>query len=150
MGPVLWIDIYLSTSCEIASRWISLNPIDVSTLVQAMAWCQQATSHYLSQCWPRSLLQYDITRPQWVNLPWWFPAPALHLQQHRLDWGPQNSGCKTNIKSCRKSYLSKIKLLLCFGEKVDCKKKEKQEKKVTESNSWEDVSRITRTCLLKW
>ena len=26
-----------------------------STLVQAMAWCRQATSHYLSQCWPRSM-----------------------------------------------------------------------------------------------
>ena len=33
-----------------------------------MAWCRQATSHYLSQCWPRSLSPYDITRPQWVNI----------------------------------------------------------------------------------
>ena len=32
-----------------------------------MAWCRLATSHYLSQCWPRSLSSYDITRPQWVN-----------------------------------------------------------------------------------
>ena len=32
-----------------------------------MAWCHQATSHNLSQCWPRSLLPYDVTRPQWVN-----------------------------------------------------------------------------------
>ena len=41
---------------------------DKSTLVQVMAWCRQATSHYLSQCWPRSLLPYGVTRPQWVNL----------------------------------------------------------------------------------
>ena len=27
----------------------------------------QAISHYLSQCWPRSLLPYDVTRPQWVK-----------------------------------------------------------------------------------
>ena len=40
---------------------------DKSTLVQVMAWCRQATSHYLSQCWPRSLSPYDVTRPQWVN-----------------------------------------------------------------------------------
>ena len=40
-----------------------------STLVQVMAWCHQATSHYLSQCWPRSLSTYDVTRPQWVNWP---------------------------------------------------------------------------------
>ena len=32
-----------------------------------MAWCREATSHYLSQCWPRSLMPYGVTRPQWVN-----------------------------------------------------------------------------------
>ena len=31
-----------------------------------MAWCHQATSHYLGQCWPRSMLSYGVTRPQWV------------------------------------------------------------------------------------
>ena len=40
---------------------------DKSTLVQVMAWCCQATSHYLNQCWPRSLPPYGITRPQWVK-----------------------------------------------------------------------------------
>ena len=39
-----------------------------STLAQVMAWCRQATSHYLSQCWPRSLSPYGIIRPQWVKL----------------------------------------------------------------------------------
>ena len=38
-----------------------------STLAQVMAWCWQATSHYLSQCWPRSLLPYGVTRPEWVK-----------------------------------------------------------------------------------
>ena len=37
-----------------------------------MAWCHQATSHYLSQCWPRSLSPYDVTRTEWVNLLWFF------------------------------------------------------------------------------
>ena len=38
------------------------NPLDVmSTMVQVMAWCHQATSHYLSQCWPRSMLPYGVT-----------------------------------------------------------------------------------------
>ena len=40
---------------------------DKSTLVQVMAWCCQATSHYLSQRWPRSLSPYGVIRPQWVN-----------------------------------------------------------------------------------
>ena len=33
-----------------------------------MAWCHQATSHYLSQGWPSSLLSYGITRPQCYNI----------------------------------------------------------------------------------
>ena len=40
---------------------------DKSTLVQVMAWCRQATSHYLNQCWPRSPTPYGVTRPQWVD-----------------------------------------------------------------------------------
>ena len=34
---------------------------DKATLVQVMAWCYQATSHYLSQCWPRFMLSYAVT-----------------------------------------------------------------------------------------
>ena len=33
-----------------------------------MAWCRQATSHYLNQCWPRSPTPYGVTRPLWVNM----------------------------------------------------------------------------------
>ena len=55
-------------SNEIALRWMPLDLTDdKSTLVQVMAWCRQATSHYLSQCWPRSMLPNGVTRPQWVN-----------------------------------------------------------------------------------
>ena len=46
-------------SCEIALIWMSADfTDDQSTL---------ATSHYLRQCWPRSLTPYGVTRPQWVN-----------------------------------------------------------------------------------
>ena len=38
-----------------------------STMVQVMAWCLMAPSHYLSQCRPRSLSSYSITRLQWVK-----------------------------------------------------------------------------------
>ena len=34
---------------------------DKSLLVQVMSWCRQASSHYLSQCWPRSMIT------QWRN-----------------------------------------------------------------------------------
>ena len=55
-------------SCELALRWMSLDLTDdKSTLVQVMAWCRQATSYYLSQCWPRLLSPYGVTRPQCVK-----------------------------------------------------------------------------------
>ena len=55
-------------SCEIALTWISLDLTDEkSTLVQVMAWCREAASHYLNQCWPRSLSLYGVTRPQWAK-----------------------------------------------------------------------------------
>ena len=58
----------LSTFCEIAIRWMpQFLTDDKSTLLQVMAWCRQATSHYLSQCWPRSMSPYGVIRPQWVN-----------------------------------------------------------------------------------
>ena len=60
----------LSIFCEIAIRWMPQHLTDnLSTLVQVMAWCRQATSHYLRQCWPtgRSLSPYDVTRPKWVK-----------------------------------------------------------------------------------
>ena len=54
-------------SCETALIWMSLDHIyGKSILVQVMAWCRQATSHYLSQCWPRSMSPNGITRPQWI------------------------------------------------------------------------------------
>ena len=57
-----------SISCGIVLIWMSMDfTDDKSTLVQVMAWCCQATSHYLSQCWLRSRSPHGITRPQWVN-----------------------------------------------------------------------------------
>ena len=48
-----------------------------------MAWCHQATSHYLSQCWPRSLLPYDGTRPQCVK--WAMYHYSCHWTQTSFD-----------------------------------------------------------------
>ena len=57
-----------SISSEIVLRWMSMDLTDdKSTLVQVMAWCHQATSHYLSHCWPRSMSPYGVPRPQWVK-----------------------------------------------------------------------------------
>ena len=65
---ILAIDVWVIT-CDIALIWMSLDfADDQSTLVQVMAWCRQATSHYLSQWWPRSLSPYGVNRPEWVNI----------------------------------------------------------------------------------
>ena len=82
-------------SCEIALIWMSLDfTDDQSTLVQAMAWCRQATSHYLSQCWPRSLSPYGVTRPQWVK--------------------PVQQALVSIYKTCKLSAL-KLGVSLCHG-----------------------------------
>ena len=53
---------------EIVFRWMPLNTFDdKTTLVQLMVWCNQVPSHYLNQCWPRSMLPYSITRPQLIK-----------------------------------------------------------------------------------
>ena len=63
----LLIGIFKSSYDDVL-RWMPQDlSDDKSTLVQVMAWCHQATSHYLNQCWPRSLMSYGVTRPQWVN-----------------------------------------------------------------------------------
>ena len=45
--------------CGISLEWMPI--ILKSTLGEVMAWCHQATSRYLNQCWPRSLSWYGIT-----------------------------------------------------------------------------------------
>ena len=69
-------------SCEIALWWMPLDLADdESTLVQEMAWCRQATSHYLNQCWHRSMSPYGDIRPWWVNTRKWI---ALSFKRFSL------------------------------------------------------------------
>ena len=55
----------LRSSHDNALRWMPQDLTDdKSTLVQVMAWCRQATSHYLRQCWFSSLSPSSVARPQ--------------------------------------------------------------------------------------
>ena len=77
-------------SCDVALILLSLDfTDDQSTLVEVMAWCRQATSHYLSQCWPRSLSPYGVTRPQWGNIFWWIIF-QYHSGLFHWHWGNQD------------------------------------------------------------
>ena len=61
---------------DFSDLWLRKLPSDecywmlplINKHVQVMAWCRQATSHYLSQCWTRSMSPYGSNRPQWSNL----------------------------------------------------------------------------------
>ena len=55
-----------SISCKFVLTWMPMDLTDDKlTLAQLMAWCRQAPSHYLSQCWPRlpelMLTQISVT-----------------------------------------------------------------------------------------
>ena len=72
IGKIIFTIILVTYCCDISNkialRWTSLDlSDDKSALVQVMAWCRQATSHYLNQCWPRFLPPNGITRPQCFN-----------------------------------------------------------------------------------
>ena len=70
-------------SYEIALRWVPKDRTDdKSTLVQVMAWYRQATSYYLSQCWPRSMSPNGVTRPQWVKRKGWHMDCPNHNEFH--------------------------------------------------------------------
>ena len=65
---------------------------DMSTLVQVMAWCCQATSHYQSQCWPSSPGHTELKSPLfhcWKVLVVWFdllkylPMPSCFLAKSK-------------------------------------------------------------------
>ena len=69
----MWFSKFNFQSCF--TEWVSWDLLmmmpwdltdDKSKLVQVLAWCRQAASHYLSQCWHISMLQYGVIRLPWV------------------------------------------------------------------------------------
>ena len=65
---VLLIGIFRSSHDNVL-QWMPQDLTDdKSRLVQLMAWCRQATSHYMSQCWISSLSLYSVARPHFKVL----------------------------------------------------------------------------------
>ena len=69
---------------------------DQSTLVQVMAWWCQATSHYLSQCWPIALSAYGVTRPKWVK--------SQPMQHHKYGM-PHSNGQRKIFWTIKKPWV---------------------------------------------
>ena len=66
---------FMSNYCDVDLRWKSQNPIaDISIMVHIMVWYHQATSQYLGQCWPRSMLPHYVAslgHSEPMSLYWW-------------------------------------------------------------------------------
>ena len=112
---VLLIGISTSSN-DNALRWMPWDLTDdKSTFAQVMAWCLQAMSYYLSQCWSSSMSPYGLTRPQWVNI-----CTSLNTQMHTQTytviseevpwWMIQTSSSKFSL--CYFSYQT-----LCWSNK---------------------------------
>ena len=56
-----------SISINIAQRFFASPIKNMPTLVQIVAWGEQATSHHLHQWWRRLLTHIYVARPQWVS-----------------------------------------------------------------------------------
>ena len=73
-------------SHEIALRWIS----NWWSLNIGSGNGHQATSHYLNDCWSRSMSSCVVTRPQWVCrilMPYWVIDLGQHECLNELIWG---------------------------------------------------------------
>ena len=75
------------------------NTDDLSTLIQAMAWCCQGQSHYLSQCWPSFMTPYGITRPQWKCVCVFFQKGSLVRGQNCACSYPGPWYSQANVKT---------------------------------------------------
>ena len=109
-----------SISCKIVLKWMPMDLADgLSTLVQVMAWCRQAISHYLSQCWPRSLSPSGVTWPQWVNLGWCHMVSwnlLTHLWPNETMWRHRSVSALAQAMACclmvSSHYLNKCWLII--------------------------------------
>ena len=108
---VLLIGIFTSSNHNAHRRMPWDFTDDKSTLVQVKAWCLQATSHYLSQCWPSSMSPYGVTKPQWVK------ESLQHHMAHGVIWGwctyihqwtAHLLHCKTIIMTALQPYQSSL------------------------------------------
>ena len=64
-----------------------------STLVQVMALVCVATSHYLKQCWPWSLMPYDVINTEMERSSGWQPWYSLQMLKTSFNISSEYQGC---------------------------------------------------------
>ena len=106
-----WRPRYAHLSCKVAPPLMNVTgPYwwEVSFGSGNGAWCHQATSHYLSKCWPRSMSPYGVTRPQWVK----------GLQNANMFWTDFESRTHTGLPEVSCSVWEQI--IPCWKCKMTC------------------------------
>ena len=102
-------------SCEIALIRMSLDfADDQSTLVQVMAWCRQATSHYLSQCWPRSMSKYGVIHTHYWRAIWELFAGKKMLQVLFQSWDTNTENSNQYSKPLSQSMTQNMYNDICI------------------------------------
>ena len=79
-----------------------------------------STSHYQSQCWPRSMLPYDVTGPQWVNHKFtWISQHQLWSSwiSYFLSWLPETALVLVELMS-REETISSWSIIWAFRPNV--------------------------------
>ena len=99
-----------------------------------MAWCHQATSHYLNQCWPRSMSPYGITRPQWVNV----------MREERLRQRKRDKAAVA--KYCSMSSMDSVSVLLDSTEEESLDSSEYE----SSSSTLKSVVKVARPSPAHW
>ena len=85
---------------------IKPNQWEKSALVEVMAWCHLATSHYLNQWWPCSIPYYGIIRGLWVN----------PLRPNNIYINGFVQDCSNSIANAMELMQSCAKPLICFNK----------------------------------
>ena len=132
-----------------------------------MAWCRQATSHYLSQCWPRSMSPHGITRPQWVKSYWTaFCSCQLEMQFFLIYlWSlsdlsskyPDMAGANFSSKKAWLPFNKKCNIILSYlnsdlksiGE-IDPRLESSQEEKHPAQQYWANLLWIICSYIFKY
>ena len=77
-----------------------------------MAWCHQAPSHYLSQCWPKSLPPHGITKQLCCLLAW--PGHHQPWYWQHLEFPTLKELTRVYHKQTPTIFIFQIDLTLCI------------------------------------
>ena len=96
--------IFLKLSRDASLKFLAWTLItnEKSLLLQAMAWCGQATSHYLDQCWPRGLMLNGVIELQ--------PLLSSLFFLTNYEKRPDNIGISNHSSVFKTSYVNSLKV----------------------------------------